>query len=53
MQDVIGKIIATYARQGRKLEVLRRYIRIKYRIHLDSEALQNRIKSYEDSFLPA
>ncbi len=43
MQDLINKIIAMYVRQGRKMEVIRRYLRIKYHINIDMQSMQQRL----------
>lgn len=44
MNCVIDNVINTYLNQGKKLEVIRRYISMKYRIYIDLTSLKERIK---------
>ncbi len=46
MKDLIDDIAKRYLVKGKRLEVIRRYIRMKYRINIDSSALLNRVKSF-------
>ncbi|UII22426.1 hypothetical protein [Fulvivirga ligni] len=44
MNCVIDNSILYHLRQGRKMDVIRRYIKLKYRISMDMETLKERIK---------
>ena len=44
MNDIINNAIDFYVRQGRKIEVVRRYVRLKYRVNIDKNAFQERVK---------
>ncbi len=44
MNCVINSNIDKYLQKGKKLEVIRRYIRLKYRINIDLTSLKERIK---------
>ncbi len=44
MNCLIDKAIQKAARKRHKVEVIRRYIRMKYRIQLDTEVLESRLK---------
>ncbi|WP_017730178.1 hypothetical protein [Nafulsella turpanensis] len=44
MNCVINSSIIDHIRKGKKLEVIRRYIEMKYRISIDMESLKERIK---------
>jgi hypothetical protein len=44
MKDVINNTVETNLKKGRKLEVIRRYIRLKYRISIDLPALKERMR---------
>jgi hypothetical protein len=43
MYDIINKIIETYTKRGKRLEVIRRYIRMKYRINIDMQSMKRRL----------
>ena len=45
MNCVINDVIDNFLRKGKKIAVIRRFIRLKYRIYIDSAALKERIKS--------
>ena len=45
MNDIINNAIDFYVRKGRKIEVIRRYIRLKYRVNIDRSAFQERVKN--------
>lgn len=45
MNDIINNAIDFYVKQGRKIEVIRRFVRLKYRINIDKSAFQERVKS--------
>lgn len=45
MNCVINNSITDNLRKGKKLEVIRRYIQMKYGISIDALALKERIKS--------
>ncbi len=44
MNCLINQTIDRYARSGRKLEVIARYIRLKYHVHIESSALTKRLE---------
>ena len=44
MNDIINNSIDYYIKKGKNIEVIRRFIRLKYRISIDSAALHQRIK---------
>jgi len=45
MNDIINNAIDFYVRKGRKIEVIRRYIRLKYRVNIDRSAFRERVKN--------
>ncbi|UII34147.1 hypothetical protein LVD17_10015 [Fulvivirga ulvae] len=45
MNCVIDKSILFHLRQGKKAEVILRYIKMKYRISMDLSALKERVKN--------
>ena len=45
MNDIINNAIDFYIRQGRKMEVIRRYIRLKYKVNIDRNAFKQRVKN--------
>lgn len=44
MNCVINNSIADNVKKGRKLEVIRRYLQLKYRTSIDMQSLKERIK---------
>ena len=44
MNCVINNSIVESIKKGRKLEVIRRYIEMKYRTSMDMQALRERVK---------
>ncbi len=44
MNCVINNSIVDNIKKGRKLEVIRRYIQMKYRTSMDMQALKERVK---------
>lgn len=44
MNCVINNSIVDNLRKGKKLEVIRRYIEMKYRVSIDAESLKERIR---------
>ena len=47
MNDIINNAIDFYVRQGRRIEVVRRYIRLKYRVNIDRNAFRERVKNIQ------
>gem|GEM_PF-1134621 len=47
MNDIINNAIDFYLRKGKRIEVIRRYIRLKYRISIDRNAFHQRIKNMQ------
>lgn len=47
MNCIINNVIDTYHKRGKKAEVMRRYIRMKYRITIDIASIRERIKSLQ------
>lgn len=45
MNCIIDKSILRFLKQGEKAEVIRRYIRMKYRIDIDLPTLNARVKN--------
>ena len=45
MRCLVNDIIDTYHRKGKRVEVIRRYLRMKYRINIDIESIQERVKT--------
>lgn len=43
MYCIIDNVINEYYRQGRRLDVIRRYIRMKYRINMEQSVLSKRV----------
>ncbi|MFA0961689.1 hypothetical protein AB9P05_07770 [Roseivirga sp. BDSF3-8] len=44
MNCLINKAIEKYSRQGRRADVIHRYIRMKYRISIDQESIKARLR---------
>jgi hypothetical protein len=44
MNCVINNSIVDNLKKGKKLEVIRRYIEMKYRVNIDAESLKERIR---------
>lgn len=44
MNCLIDKSLSYSLKKGKKAEVIRRYIRMKYRIHMDLKSLKERLK---------
>ena len=44
MNCVINNLIDHYAKQGRKLEAIKRYLKMRYNINIDKNALKERIR---------
>lgn len=51
MTCLINDTISFYLKREKKIEVIRRYIRIKYKINIDSESLLQRVASYKEGSL--
>lgn len=51
MKCLIDKSVAYSLRKGKKAEVIRRYIRMKYRIHVDLQTIRERIRQMTSSQL--
>ncbi len=45
MNDIINNAIDFYAHKGRKIEVIRRYVRLKYKVSIDKNAFHQRVKN--------
>ena len=45
MNCIINNVINTYYKKGKKVEVMRRYIRMKYGINIDVASIDERIRS--------
>lgn len=44
MDCLINQTINLHSKRGRRLEVIARYIRLKYHVHIDSSALMKRVE---------
>lgn len=44
MDCLINQTIDQHAKRGRKLEVIGRYIRLKYHVHIENSALIKRLE---------
>ena len=51
MNCLINKTIYSHLRNGRKLEVIARYVRMKYRVNIDEVSIQNRLQQFDLSSL--
>lgn len=51
MNCLIDTTINKYYARGKKVEVIKRYIRMKYRISLDAEVLKARLKEIKPKSL--
>lgn len=49
MNCLIDKTINRYAAKGERAEAIRRYIRMKYRINIDTEAIKKRLQNLKPS----
>lgn len=45
MNCLIDNVLSRYLKKGKKIDVIRRYMRLKYHINIDIESLKNRIQS--------
>lgn len=45
MNCIINKVITQYQAKGKKLEVIKRYLLMKYHINMDMASLKERIKA--------
>ena len=45
MNCLIDHTVNYYLEKGKKLDVIKRYIRMKYRIHIDRNALRSRLEN--------
>ena len=45
MNCLIDNVLKRYLKKGKKIEVIRRYMRLKYHISIDLASLKNRIRS--------
>lgn len=50
MKDLVNEIITSYYSKGHKVEVIKRYLQMRYHINIDLEALRNRIEKKKLSF---
>lgn len=50
MNCIINSNIDKYVKKGKKLEVIRRYIMVKYRINIDLTSLKERIKLLKGNY---
>lgn len=48
MECIIDQTIRYYLKKGKKLEAIRRYLRMKYRITMDIQALKRRMESVDN-----
>ncbi len=46
MNCLINKTISSNLKKGRKLEVIARYVKLKYKVSLDKVAMQKRLQTY-------
>lgn len=51
MNCVIDKSILYHLKKGKKAEVIRRYIKMKYRVNIELSALKERVKNLQHSQL--
>ena len=51
MNCLIDNTIKTYYARGKKAEVIKRYIRMKYRISIDMEVLTARLSQFKQQGL--
>ena len=49
MTDIIRHIVRAHYRQGRNLEVIRRYLKMRYRVSTDLLVLRNMLHTNGDS----
>ena len=45
MNCLIDNVLSRYLKKGKRIDVIRRYMRLKYHINIDVESLKNRIRS--------
>lgn len=50
MNCIINNVIDTYYKRGKKIEVMRRYIKMKYRINIDVPSIRERIRSIDMNY---
>ncbi len=48
MECIIDQTIRYYTKKGKRVEAIRRYLRMKYRITMDVESLKRRVESVEN-----
>lgn len=51
MNCIIDKSITYHLKKGKKAEVIRRYIKMKYRVNMDLKTLKERVKNLQHSQL--
>lgn len=42
---IVDNVLASTLKKGKRLDIVRRYLRMKYHVHLDAAAIQSRLKS--------
>lgn len=47
MNCLINKTIYSHLRKGRKLEVIARYVKLKYRVNIDKLSIQKRLQQLD------
>ena len=50
MNCVIDNVISMYLPKGKKLDVIKRYLQMRYRIHMDMASLKERIRAKRMNF---
>jgi hypothetical protein len=47
MNCLINKTIYSHLRKGRKLEVIARYVKMKYKVNIDKVSIQKRLQIHD------
>jgi len=50
MNCLINEAIDKYLRRGKRIDVIRRYIKMKYRINIDTMSIKQRIKALKVNY---
>lgn len=48
MQDIIDKALQTYYKKGKEVDVLRRYLKLKYKTNIDTASIRTRLHTIEE-----
>jgi hypothetical protein len=50
MNCLIDNVLMRYLNKGKTIEVIKRYIKLKYRINIDVESIKQRVRLHEMNY---